>query len=364
MIAFTMTWPRAMFTARRRTRAHDAGQLVAHETEVPREDGRQVDDHVELVGPALTASSAATTLVRGGVGTVGERDDGADLHVGAPEQPSAHRDTKCGKHADGGEVVRGRLATEPLDVRRRAVGAKQGVVDRLGEFLGVHALGLPAGRLRPAPAARAEYSGDEPTAGARRSGRPRRQCLRTLTRRSRNTCTPRIVSISCRAPLPIALTTRPPLPTTMAFCDSVSTMTLASISTSGRSVRSVMDADLHGDGVRHLFAGATQRLLADQLRHEQLERLVALLALGEVSGTRRHRRRQARESTSASPSPRSAETGSTSARRRARAPPRGAPDPVAVHQVDLVEHDARRAARAGDRLRDVAVAGAERPRSR
>ena len=51
----------------------------------------------------------------------------------------------------------------------------------------------------------------------------RRQWGRTLTWRSRKMPLPRSASISGRARVPISRTTRPPLPTTICFCDSVST---------------------------------------------------------------------------------------------------------------------------------------------
>ena len=41
MMALTMTWPRPLFTARMRTRVHDAGELVAHEAELAGEERRR-----------------------------------------------------------------------------------------------------------------------------------------------------------------------------------------------------------------------------------------------------------------------------------------------------------------------------------
>ena len=101
-----------------------------------------------------------------------------------------------------------------------------------------------------------------------------------------------------------------------------------------------MTGHLDGHGVRHLLAGAPQRLLADELGDEHLQRLVALLALGEVDRARAAWRPPAGRSTSPRPSPRSAETGRTSraAGERARLlEARAQPRPV--HEVDLVQRD-------------------------
>ncbi len=103
-----------------------------------------------------------------------------------------------------------------------------------------------------------------------------------------------------------------------------------------------------------------QGLLAHELRHEQLQRLVALLALGEVHRARRHGRRQPGEDFG-EPVPAQRRDGQHLA--AAGEPARlveARVQPRPVHEVDLVEHDHGGQAGAGDRLGDVAVAGAER----
>ena len=93
-------------------RAHDAGELVAHEPELAGEERRHVDDDVHLVGAALDRLVGGQSLDPRRVGAERERDDGARLDVRAAQQAGGQRD-EVREQADGGEVV-------PAPPRRRA----------------------------------------------------------------------------------------------------------------------------------------------------------------------------------------------------------------------------------------------------
>jgi len=84
-------------------------------------------------------------------------------------------------------------------------------------------------------------------------------------------------SISGRARRPISRTIEPPLPTTICFCDSVST---------SRSARSPLPELLHfdRDRVGKLFLRQAQRLLAHELGDLHLQRQVGALLLRKYSG--------------------------------------------------------------------------------
>ena len=85
-------------------------------------------------------------------------------------------------------------------------------------------------------------------------------------------------SICMRAAVPMAFNVSPPWPITMPFCESRSTTSEAWML---RQVALALDlVDHHGDRVRHLLARHAQRLLANQLRQRDLERLVGVLVHG------------------------------------------------------------------------------------
>ena len=131
----------------------------------------------------------------------------------------------------------------------------------------------------------------------------RRQCGRTLTISSRKTGWPSSCSISGRARVPISLITEPPLPTTICFCDSVSTSRCA------RSDLLVELLDLDRDRVRHLVAREPERLLADQLGDLRPRRSDRCAAPAGSRAAPRAAARRARRAARAMPSPVFALTG-------------------------------------------------------
>ena len=125
------------------------------------------------------------------------------------------------------------------------------------------------GRRIPAPRFR----------GPRRSSEWARRCQSgsTFTCVSRWTRTPSRASSSRRASVPACLSTAPPRPITMPFCDSRSTRTTTRSASSG-PLRRLPLLDLLGrdrDRVRQLVAGDREQLLADELGGEERLGLIA-----------------------------------------------------------------------------------------
>ena len=80
--------------------------------------------------------------------------------------------------------------------------------------------------------------------------------------------------------MPIALIMRPPAPTTIPFCDALSTQISARTRASpARGLLDLLDDDLHGVG--HLLESAPDHRLAHELGQQQLARLIGALARSE-----------------------------------------------------------------------------------
>ena len=179
-----------------------------------------------------------------------------------------------------------------------------------------------------------------------------------------------------RAPaVPASLSTAPPLPITIPFCDSRSTRIRArkrrirrrssGSSASASRVLVVVGLDLlgdHGDRVRQLVAGDREQLLAQQLGDEErlglvgdhAVRVVARALRAAASRARRPARRRRRRC-----APTAARTRRTRRARPSR--PRGARRSLArVGEVDLVDHEDLRRVDLLHELGDEPVAAPDR----